>query len=406
MKDKLIITRFQGGIATALYHDGRAVELSFDRETEAPMLGNIYIGRVQNVVKNIQAAFVEIEGGIPCYLPLSEKVQPYFTNKINSPRLVAGDELLVQIARESVKTKAPTLTANISLPGKYLVLTSGKTQTGVSAKIAKKERERLQGLAEEFPKGEFGWIIRTNAAEASEEEICLEAQALAGRFEEICRMARHRTCRSCLYRSPAAWLTHLKDIRQTECEEILTDDRELHSRLQAYLAENLPGDADKLSFYEDRLLPLYKLYSLEAAFEEALRERVWLRSGAYLVIQPTEALTAIDVNTGKCERGKKASDTFLKINMEAAREAARQIRLRNLSGIILIDFINMDSKEDEQRLLAALDAELQKDPVKAYAVDITPLGLAEVTRRRVQKPLAEKLRLNHHESQTYDACAE
>lgn len=391
MKDKLIITRFRDGIATALYHDGRAVELSFERETEAPLLGNIYIGKVKNVVRNIQAAFVEVEGGIPCYLPLSEKVQPYYTNKTNCAHLAVGDELLVQIAREGVKTKAPTLTMNISFPGKYLVLTSGKTQTGVSTKIAKRERERLQGLAGTLPKGAFGWIIRTNAAEASEEEICREARVLAERFDNVCRTAKYRTCRSCLYRSTAAWLTHLKDIRQAECGEILTDDRKLYGELQEYLAENLPEDAGKLSFYEDRLLPLYKLYSLESAFDEALRERVWLKSGAYLVIQPTEALTAIDVNTGKCERGKKASDTFLKINLEAAGEAARQIRLRNLSGIILIDFINMDSKEDEQRLLTALDAELRKDPVKAYAVDITPLGLAEVTRKRVQKPLAEKM---------------
>lgn len=392
MKNKLIITRLWDGIATALYLDGRAAELSFDRETETPLPGNIYIGKVKNVVKNIQAAFVEIEDGISCYLPLSEKAEPYFTNKTNSPRLVAGDELLVQIAREGVKTKAPTVTANISFPGKYLVLTSGKTQTGISAKLAKAERERLQQIAGRLPEGNFGWILRTNAAEAEEEEILREAETLAKRFEDICRTARYRTCKSCLYRSPAAWLAHLKDIRQTECEEILTDDQGLYDRLQAYLAENLPADAEKLSFYEDRLLPLYKLYSLEGAFEEALRERVWLKSGAYLVIQPTEALTAIDVNTGKCERGKKASETFRKINLEAARQAARQIRLRNLSGIILIDFINMDSKEEEQRLLAALDAELQKDPVKAYAVDITPLGLAEVTRKRVQKPLAEKMR--------------
>ena len=392
LKGKLIITRFRDGIATALYHDGKAAELSFERETQESLLGNIYIGKVQNVVKNIQAAFVEIEEGIPCYLPLSENAEPIFTNKMNSAHLVAQDELLVQIARESVKTKAPTVTANISLPGKYLVLTSGKLQTGVSAKVSKKERERLLALSESFPTGKFGWILRTNAAEASPEEICREALALAERFEALCRAAQHRTCRSCLYRSPAAWLVHLKDIRQSECGEIITDDVKLYERLQEYLSENMPEDLTKLSFYEDRLLPLYKLYSLESAFDEALRERVWLKSGAYLVIQPTEALTVIDVNTGKCGRGKKAADTFRKINLEAAREAARQIRLRNLSGIIMIDFINMDSKEDEQQLLAALDAELQKDPVKACVVDITKLGLAEVTRRRVQKPLAEMMR--------------
>jgi len=165
----------------------------------------------------------------------------------------------------------------------------------------------------------------------------------------------------------------------------------LYEALADYLKEYQPWDLQKLRLYEDHLLPMPKLYNLEKALEEALRERVWLKSGAYLVIQPTEALTVIDVNTGKFEASKKKQQTFRKINQEAAREIARQLRLRNLSGIIVADFIDMENPDDKYALIETLRQELKKDPVKTVLVDMTPLGLVEITRKKVRKTLQEQL---------------
>lgn len=391
MSGKLVITEYRGGIAAALFKDDRAVELSWEERAKESLLGNIYVGKVAKIVKNIQAAFVEIEGRVPCYYSLENNPQPAFASRQSPKGLCAGDELLVQVSREGVKTKAPTVTSALSLSGKYLVLTWGDERIGVSSKLSEEQRRLLSEFMEQYRGEGFGWIVRTNAGSAAQEEIAREAAQLQARFREVLDKAPHSPCRTCLYRSPSGWTAHLKNSYSTQYDQILMDDEELFREAAAYLAEHQPEDLDKLTLYKDRLLPLGKLYPVERAFEGALRERVWLRSGAYLVIQPTEALVSIDVNTGKCEAGKRPQETFLKINLEAAREIARQLRLRNLSGMILIDFINLRSEEDRRTLFQSLDAWLKEDPVKACAVDMTALGLVEVTRKRVQKSLAEQL---------------
>lgn len=392
MKGKVIITDYKEGIATALYQDGNPVELSYDAREQKIAVGNIYVGKVTNIVKNIQAAFVEVEDRISCYYPIEKNENPIFTSKGNSKNLAAGDELLVQVSREAVKTKAPSVTPAISFSGKYLVLTYGKTDIGFSAKLAAADRERLRLVTEEFSNPEYGWIIRTNAANASDEEIRMEAKRLSLKYKTLTDEAKYRTCRTCLYRTPPEYLAQIKNYYSKDYEEIVTDSAELFHEIREYLKEYQPGDLEKLRLYEDRLLPLAKLYSLETAFENALRERVWLKSGAYLIIQPTEALTVIDVNTGKYDGRKELQDTFLKINLEAAKETARQLRLRNLSGIIIVDFINMASEENRKLVMKTLAEELKKDPKKAVVVDMTPLGLVEITRKRENKTLMEKLK--------------
>ena len=390
LNKKLIVTNYNGGIATALYQDGKPVELSFDRSDSGPLLGNIYIGKVTQVVKNINAAFVEIEDGIPCYFSLEKKEQPLFTKKGNSSSICAGDELLVQVSREAVKTKAPSVTSRISRTGKFLVLTYGKSGIGYSTKLSSGQKAGLRNVMQPFLREEYGWILRTNAGNATEEQLISEAQALLSGMDTMIENAMHRTCRSCMYRTPPEYLMCIRNIYSGEYDEILTDDPVIHKAIVSYLQEFQPLDMEKLRFYQDRLLPLSKLYALETAFDEALRERVWLRSGGYLVIQPTEALTVIDVNTGKYDGKKNTQDTFLKINLEAAVETARHLRLRNLSGIIIVDFINMESEDNKKQLMKILSDCLSKDPKKAVVVDMTPLGLVEITRKREQKSLREK----------------
>lgn len=390
MNKKLIITNYKEGIATALYHDGKAVELSYDKSEAASLLGSIYVGKVANIVKNINAAFIEIEGGIACYYSLEKKEQPFYTKKGNSDRMAAGDELLVQVSREAVKTKAPSVTSQISLSGKYLVLTYGKSGIGFSSKLSQKQKEAILPSMEAHICDGFGWIVRTNASEISGQELSEEAEKLQERMNILMQTARHRTCRTCMYRTPPEYLAQIKNYYSKDYEEILTDDMILYESIAAYLEEYQPEDREKLRLYQDRLLPLYKLYALETAFEDALKERVWLKSGGYLVIQPTEALTVVDVNSGKYDGRKGLQETFLKINLEAAKETAQQLRLRNISGIIIVDFINMESGDHRQQVMEALSDSLKKDPIKAVVVDMTPLGLVEITRKRLQKSLREK----------------
>lgn len=389
-KQTYVVSRRGSQIFSFLLNGSKAVEIHCDACREDSILDEIYIGKVQNIVKNISAAFVEIAPGTVCYLPLEDLKHPVYTKKGTSQNIQQGDELLVQVKREGIKTKAPAVTTNLTLHGKYALLTTGNTQISVSSKLSKEEKERLlrvvkdnssadNGSLEGMSAGEraYGWLLRTNAGGASPEVIKKDLLRLQTKYGELMKTAQYRTCFSCLLARPSAYLKRLSDLYTEEVDEILTDDRELFEQMTEYFQENQPEDTAKLRFYEDRLLPMEKLYSLDHHLKEALGERVWLKSGGYLVIQPTEALTVIDVNTGKFTAGKKKEAAFLKLNQEAALEAARQIRLRNLSGIVIIDFINMEETESETQLLRTLDGALRLDPIRTTLVDMK-IGRAHV----------------------------
>lgn len=412
-KQTYVVSRRGNQIFSFLLNGSKAVEIHCDACREDSILDEIYIGKVQNIVKNISAAFVEIAPGTVCYLPLEDLKHPVYTKKGTSHNIQQGDELLVQVKREGIKTKAPAVTTNLTLHGKYALLTTGDTQISVSSKLPKEEKERLlrvvkdnssadNGSLEGMSAGEraYGWLLRTNAGGASPEVIKKDLLRLQTKYEELMKTAQYRTCFSCLLARLSAYLKRLSDLYTKEVDEILTDDRELFEQMTEYFQENQPEDTAKLRFYEDRLLPMEKLYSLDCHLKEALGERVWLKSGGYLVIQPTEALTVIDVNTGKFTAGKKKEAAFLKLNQEAALEAARQIRLRNLSGIVIIDFINMEETESETQLLRTLDGALRLDPIRTTLVDMTKLSLVEITRMKKERPLHESVRERKTETQS------
>ncbi len=393
MERKLIITKRNEQILTSVLENGEIVEFhcSPSESKEQAVLGNIYVGKVKNIVQNIGAAFIEVAKGVECYYALDENTAPIFTQKVGKKFLCIGDELLVQVSKEAVKTKVPTVSGKLSFPGKYAVLTTGDTRIGISSKIPKEAREQLQNIAAPYQSQEYGFIIRTNAKDATEEMLKAEIAKLVQEYEALVNIAKTRVCYSCLKKSPKQYLCELKNIYQDGLREIIVEDLELYEETVSYLKTYQPEDLEKLRHYKDALLPLDKVYDIERKLEDALRERVWLKSGAYLVIQPTEALTVIDVNTGKCISKKREERTYLKINIEAAKEAARQIRLRNLSGIILVDFINLSSRELMDELVNAFQRELGKDPVSTTLVDITKLQLVEVTRKKVRKPLKEAI---------------
>ena len=375
----------------AFYENDHAAELSCLPAGGESILGNIYVGKVKNIAANISAAFIEIANGQLCYYALNDNDAPIFTTPKKKNTLVAGDELLVQVSREAVKTKAPTVTANLNFAGKYLVLTSGKHHLGLSSKLSPEDKQRLRTIAEPFLGKDFGIIVRTNAAEASEDELRAELGELTEAYRHTVETGRNRACFSLVYKEPSAYAARLRGLRADSFNKIVTDRADIYRELKAYLTDRQPADLPKLYFYEETAPSLDSVYGLSKAFEEAGKERVWLKSGGYLVIQPTEALTVVDINTAKYTGKKKKDDPFLKINLEAARELARQLRLRNLSGIIVADFIDMDREEDKQTLMAVLASELKKDPVRTSLVDMTPLGLVEITRKKVQKTLAEQV---------------
>ena len=380
----------------ALSEEERIVEIRLESDQEKSILGNIYTGQVENIASNIQAAFVQIEPGKRCYYSLAEAQRAVFSagRKGNGP-LRPGDELLVQVSRDAMKGKLPALTSNLNFTGRYLVLTTGDKKFGLSSKLAQEDRHRLSGwLKEEAERSdkEFGIIVRTNAADASKEEILKELEWLKGRYHKAVVQGRNRTCFSLVLETEPFYVAAVRDAYGRDLDEIVTDVPEIREMILGYLEEISPELKEKLRFYQDKLLPLYKLYRMETALDAIQKEKVWLNSGGFLVIQQTEAFVSIDVNSGKYTGKKKMEETFRKINLEAVAEIGRQLRLRNLSGIILIDFINMENPDHRDELFHVLQKLLRKDPVKSRAIDITPLHILEMTRKKVRRPVIEDIR--------------
>ena len=396
--EKLIITRWKGRILTALFSGRTALQISLEPVEDSSLLNNIYVGRVQTVASGINAAFVEFEEGQTGYLSLSE-YQPRPLNRPEAKKLASGDEILVQVARDKVKTKAPVLTGLLTLTGRYLVLTPQKPGINFSSKLnSRKLKEDLKPLIEQALQEcgcpDWGVIVRTNAGSQTPEIILRELKSLAKRCGFILEQAPRRAPKTYMYRALPGYICALRDSYEGKLEAIVTDQEDCFLHLQEYLTESQPEDLPLLTRYSDPLVSLSKVCSLEKAIAEATNKRVWLKSGGYLVIEPTEAMTVIDVNTGKYPGKKDLAETILRLNLEAAWEIGRQLRLRNLSGIIVADFIDMERPEDNQLLMKTLAQAVALDPVKTTVVEMTKLGLVELTRKKVRRPLAEQLREN------------
>lgn len=365
---------------------------------EQSKVGAIYIGKVKNVVKNINACFVEIENGELAFLPLKEAGEAVLLNRPADGRILQEDELLIQVQRDAIKTKQAGVTAKINLSNDHFVFAIGSPKLGISSKLGKGTKDKLKDLllqadiideegilrqSEGMPS--YGLVLRTAAGELLEslgEEAFLTAlKKQQQSFIDLVSQAHFRTCFSCLVPPPSVYANAFTYFGSKEYEEIVTDDKDAYAELK---------DTANVRLYEDPMLPLYKLYGLESKLQEALSKNVWLKSGASLVIEQTEALNVIDVNSGKFDKKTVSEETILQINLEAAREIALQIRLRNLTGIIIVDFISMKSKEDEEKLLQELRRHVIHDSVPTKVIDITALGLVELTRQKGHKSLKEQ----------------
>lgn len=422
MSKKIIITELNlPGIMPAdaiiVYENDKAdrVEL-FYNESEY-IVGNVYTAHVNDLVKNINAAFVEYAPKQKAYLSLEDNNNVFFINRKNTTKVCEGDNIVIQIKKEPIKTKDAVCSTNIELSGKYVVLTYGKPGIAVSAKIRDNAvRDKLTVFGQSYVKklmydknmnamltedtfngivDATGIIFRTEAAELS--DLSVTAKELTELFTELFRVlnkAMRTLARTCIRQAENPVVTMVRDFLKPnyaischtgdseEITEIVTDSRKYF--------ELLHENSIEARYYEDKLLPLYKLYSIESVLEQIQSKRVWLKSGGYLVIEYTEAMTVIDVNTGKCEKGKNKENTILNINLEAATEAMRQLRLRNISGIIIIDFIDMKSDENKQKLLKHLRDEASKDLIKTSVMGMTRLNLVEITRKKIRERILIK----------------
>lgn len=377
------------------------------------ILGNIYVGKVQNVSKAVGACFVEIMPGQLCFLPCAEAEDKSCTLLLNRSwdgRILAGDEVLVQVVREAMRSKLPSVTTKISFSGKYVVLSAGQKHLGISGKIKEERKKELLTFLHEAGKIDekkicvgdeiqgitHGFVVRTNAGTLTNDTYLLEEwQMLEEKWKGLLSHAKSRTCYSCMYEEMPTYLKNLRDIYDNGYDEILTDQPDIYARLETYFSENPAKNHAKLRLYQDEQISLSSLYGVPTKLETALGSRVWLKSGGYLVIETTEAMTVIDVNSGKYESKKDApGGAAYKINLEAAQEIAFQLRLRNLSGIIVVDFINM-KKNDSISLFKQLKYFCSQDAVPTDVVDITALGLVEITRKKINKTLKEQLKCNY-----------
>lgn len=395
-KGKILIINLNGRLLALLIRDNRILSVQVQKSNEHAV-GNIYIGKVQSISPNINAAFVNLGRNYIAFLPLSELKHAVITNRAFDGKLRAEDEILVQVTREPMKTKQAGVTANLSLSGNYAVVKANghkESSVQISSKLSRKQKNRFCGLQQLQEIGKCCQIIvRTNAGALEDETpLIREASALSDRLQHILRIADKRTCFSCLYEEKPDYIHFIQNAYTEEYDEIVTDLPEVYGILQAEL-RNLSVTAP-LRLYKDDLLPLHKLYAVESRLKELLDKKVWLKSGGYLVIEPTEALISIDVNSGKCERGRDKDEAVFRINLEAAEMIAVQLRARNLSGMILVDFINMKEKEKEQKLMEYMRSQLHKDSIPADVIDMTGLGLMEITRKKVRPSLMEQLQGN------------
>lgn len=381
-KKQLVILKQKNKLVSAVFENHVLDEVIVEEEDDSSLrIGNIYVGRVSHIVLNINAAFVEVQKNLMCYLPLSEA---------GKQKPVQGQEIVVQVKKAAVKKKQAVVSCKLEFSGEFAVVTTLNRSKSISQKITDEGvRARLKELLSQYEEVPFGIILRTSCETAQTGDIVEDCERLLRRAEEIVERAKSRTCFTRVYRAEPEYMHFLRESGRGAFDRIITDEPGVYEQL----ADTEAFSDENVVLYEDESYSLDKLFGIRQKLEKALARHVWMKSGASLVIEHTEALTVIDVNSEKAIAGRQSSEsTFLKINLEAAREAARQIRIRNLSGIILIDFIDMKKNEHIQQLLRELENAFKKDNVKTTVVDITKLGLVEITRMKRRKPLWENLR--------------
>lgn len=378
----------------AVLEQSRLMEYYLERPEVDRIVGNIYRGRVENVLPGMQAAFVDIGTGKNAFLYIDDCLPPGEEGKrkpsINEV-VTQGQEILVQVSKEPFGTKGARVTTQVSLPGRYGVFMPEVDYIGVSRRIQQeRERTRLKNSAAEALKPGEGAIIRTLAEGASQEDLATDIAFLRARWQRACEEAKDRKPPALIHRDMDLISRVARDMLGEEVKELIIDSRPHYQEIRELLGHYRPSLIDRVKLYTG-LEDLFVHYGVESEIEKALRRKVWLKSGGYLVIDQTEAMTVFDVNTGKFTGNHDLEETVVKTNVEACREIARQLRLRRIGGIIIIDFIDMKQEEHQARVLDAMSQELKKDRTKTHLLGFTKLGLLEMTRKKEHQALADTL---------------
>ncbi len=376
----------------ALVEDGELVELYIERRNNKRMVGNIYKGRVANVLPGMQAAFVDIGLEKNCFLYIKDALEKDLFNKDESyykdipitDVVKQGQEIIVQVIKEPLGTKGARVTTNITLPGRYLVLMPNTTCIGVSRRITcSKERERLKEEIEQLRPHNMGIIVRTVAEGKNKDDFNEDIKFLLRLWQKIEREKKLGFVPRLIHRDFDLISKTIRDTFSKDIDKfIINNEKEYQNALE--LVELLSPSLKSGIFYFNETIEIFDYYGIRSQVDKSLNRKIWLKSGGYIVIDSTEAFTVIDVNTGKYVGRTDLEDTVFKTNIEAAEEIAKQLRLRDIGGIIIIDFIDMTSEEDNQRVIDVLENALSRDKTKSKVLGMTQLGLVEMTRKKVR----------------------
>jgi len=400
MTREIVVNASFGETRAAMLEDRRLVELFIEREAHRSVVGNIYKGRVENVLPGMQAAFVNIGLERNAFLYVDDALAHLNGSEevVEAPRprsiddvLTVGQEIVVQVVKEPIGTKGARVVTNLTIPGRYLVLMPTVDHIALSRRITdEEERQRLKEVARQIRPPGMGLIVRTLAVGKDADVLAQDCRFLLGIWEKIQRKAATSPAPALLYQDYDLVYRLVRDEFTPDVSRFVVDDETVYKTVLELLDSLSPSMKPRVYLYTGKK-PIFEFYDIESQLERSLQRKVWLESGGYIVIDHTEALTSIDVNTGRFIGTTNLADTVLKTNLEAAVEIARQVRLRDIGGIIIIDFIDMESDAHRRQVLEALERALEPDKTRSHVLGFTSLGLVEMTRKKVAEDIDARL---------------
>jgi ribonuclease G len=384
----------------AILEDGVVAEIQIEKNQEKSLVGNIYKGKVVRVLSGMQSAFVDIGLKKNAYLYVKDVIPVKYNNSDElthsgslpdiSELLNQGQEINVQVIKDAIGEKGPRVSAHIAIPGRYTVFLPHGNTIGISKRIAsQEERQRLREIVASVKSDKSGIIVRTSSESIGEALLTEEINTLSSLWESIQEKEKKVNSPELLQGEPGI-IEHTIREHLSTCNRFIVNQKETYEKITSLLSDEAPGLKERVEYY-NKCYDMFEYYNVQSALKEALSRKVWLKNGAYLVFDYTEAMTVVDVNSGKYVGKLDMEETVFKINIEAANALVRQIRLRNLSGIIIVDFIDMQKKEHREQLLQHLREAVKADRIQTVVVGMTSLGLVEMTRKKVRIPLS-----NHH----------
>ncbi len=394
VKKELVVTCEHGKCRLALLEDDGVAEVYLEKSRRRSIVGNIYVGRITSVLPGMSAAFVDVGVGKNALLYLQDLVLMEDGSHVRPRKigkaLKAGDTIVAQVTKDPMSGKGARLTTYISLPGRLMVYMPQSKRSGVSRKLPDRERTRLKNMQRELKPPEGSTIIRTAAAKARKKDLQRDMDYLVRQWEDTRQNIADAKPPTLVYGEPDLAVRVVRDTLTRDFKTVFVDNKTEVGRIKDYLNRSAPELLDRVQHYKEKE-PLFSRFGVDKAIEAALRRKVGLPSGGHIVIDEAEALTAIDVNTGSYTGKKSLEDTVLKTNLEAAVEVVNQLRLRDIGGIIVIDFIDMEVPENRTKVLETLESELERDRTKTQIVTLSRLGLVEMTRKNVTEGLADTM---------------